>query len=338
MKRPSHRRPSLATRLPLTRPPVRRFRHILNALERQDRPTRRKLAEECEVTVKTIQRDIDFMRDQMNVPIEFDSAAGGYILTEPYKPGLNIQLSNGELISLLLTERTLDLYKGSPLEVPLRLAFEKLALALEGHISIPLCELGADISLRQIQPSRVDVTIFQTLATAIQKQRAVEITYTKLGDKKPKARKLEPYHLAAVSGAWYVIGHDLRSDEIRTFHLGRMQRASLLDIAFDRPKSFSAEKYLSGAFGIFRGKGDYPIILRFDPWAAQLIRERKIHPTQRVQEATDGGLELRLHLSSLEEIEPWILSWGRHIRVLAPKELIRRIRLSAEALEKNHAK
>ena len=32
--------------------------------------------------------------------------------------------------------------------------------------------------------------------------------------------------------------------------------------------------YLGGSFGIIAGTGDYRVRLRFDPWAAQLVRER----------------------------------------------------------------
>ncbi|MFQ3670522.1 MAG: WYL domain-containing protein [Verrucomicrobiia bacterium] len=320
-----------------SRPPILRFKRILNALQRQVRPTRRQLAQECNVTIKTIQRDIDFLRDQLNVPIEFNMSLGGYTLRRPINPGQLIELSQSELASIFLAERAIDAHRGSSLEAPLRLAFEKLALALDGHVSIPLSELGHEISLRPFQPSTVNLKIFQTLAAGIQQKRTLEIEHTKLGEKHSKTRKVEPFHLASVGGAWYLIGHDLRSGEIRTFHLARIRKASLLAIPFDRPSSFSADKYLSGALGIFRGKGQFTIVLRFDAWAAQLIRERTIHPSQRLQNLTDGGLELRLNLSSLEEIESWVLSWGGHVKVISPKDLIRRVRASASALVANHS-
>ena len=57
----------------------------------------------------------------------------------------------------------------------------------------------------------------------------------------------------------------------------------------------------------------------------KLVRERIWHPSQKIQELADGGLELTLQLSSLLEIEPWVLSWGEHVRVLGPVELKRRV-------------
>ena len=52
------------------------------------------------------------------------------------------------------------------------------------------------------------------------------------------------------------------------------------------------------------------------------VRERIWHPSQKIQELADGGLELTLQLSSLHEIEPWVLSWGEHVRVVGPAELL----------------
>ncbi len=336
MKRPSSRQLARPDGKLFTRPPFARFKHILDTLQRGVKPTRRRLAQECDVTVKTIQRDLDFMRDRMRMPIEFDPEHGGYRLTKPLDGTAQLDLTPGEMIAIFVTERALAAYRGSAVEAPLRLAFEKLALALDGNVSIPLSELGTNVSVRQFQAAPVDLKVFQTLATAVQRQESVEIDHVKLGEKKAKTRKVEPYHLACVQAAWYVIGHDLRSDEIRTFHLGRIKRVSLLGVNFQRPRLFHLDKYLSGALGIFRGKGEHAIVLRFDAWAAQLVRERVVHPTQRLQELTDGGVELRMTLNSLEEIEPWVLSWGGHVRVVGPKELIRRIRASGVALAANH--
>jgi len=63
----------------------------------------------------------------------------------------------------------------------------------------------------------------------------------------------------------------------------------------------------------------------FSVAAGQLVRERIWHPSQKIQELAEGGLELTLQLSSLHEIEPWVLSWGEHVRILGPAELKKRI-------------
>jgi len=75
-------------------------------------------------------------------------------------------------------------------------------------------------------------------------------------------------------------------------------------------------------------------VLEFDSFAARLVAERKWHESQRVREKADGSIILELELGGLQEIERWILSWGKHARVLAPKELMTRIRAEASAIAK----
>ena len=65
--------------------------------------------------------------------------------------------------------------------------------------------------------------------------------------------------------------------------------------------------------------------IRFQPFAAQLVRERVWHHSQKIKELREGGLELELKLGSLEEIERWILSWGNEAEVLEPARLRQRL-------------
>jgi proteasome accessory factor B len=60
-----------------SRPPLARMHRIHEALQRGSHPNCSTLAREIEVAVKTIQRDIEFMRDQLGLPIEYDQARRG---------------------------------------------------------------------------------------------------------------------------------------------------------------------------------------------------------------------------------------------------------------------
>ncbi|NJL19128.1 MAG: WYL domain-containing protein [Bdellovibrionaceae bacterium] len=65
--------------------------------------------------------------------------------------------------------------------------------------------------------------------------------------------------------------------------------------------------------------------IRFDRFASQLVRERVWHASQQIQELTGGEVELRLSLDNLAEIEPWVLGWGEHAKVLGPPALWKRL-------------
>src|ERR1700679_1630519 len=66
-----------AMRYHATRPLVRRMQAIDLALRAGRWPTDKSLAKELKVDPRTIRRDIEFMRDEQNAPIEYDRGRGG---------------------------------------------------------------------------------------------------------------------------------------------------------------------------------------------------------------------------------------------------------------------
>ena len=65
-----------------SRPPLERMLRIHQAVSAGQFPNASSLALEIEVATKTIHRDIEFMRDRLNLPIEFDGHRNGYHYTE----------------------------------------------------------------------------------------------------------------------------------------------------------------------------------------------------------------------------------------------------------------
>jgi len=289
-------------------------------------PNRHNLASDIEVTTKTIQRDIDFMRERLELPIEYDSAHGGYVFTREVETFPMVELNESELFAVFVAQKALGQYKGTPFEHPLRNAFEKLAGSLQGKITLSWSDLDSRISFKNFDLMPVEMSVFQSVSEAVRKSRELHFEYKKVNAARFERRRLQPYHLACILDQWYLFGHDLERGAIRTFVLARMRKVEITSATFERPKDFSIGKHLRSSFGVFSGTGTHRVKLHFDPFAAQFIRERVWHPSQKLQELADGGLEFGIELSSLIELEPWILSWGEHVRVLQPKSLLRTIR------------
>ncbi len=85
------------------------------------------------------------------------------------------------------------------------------------------------------------------------------------------------------------------------------------------------------------GKGDYQVVIEMDAWLTDILRGRRLHPSQVVEEMPGGGSHLRLRLSCLEEIEQYVLSWGAHASVVEPRELRERLGVVARALAARYA-
>lgn len=85
-----------------------------------------------ELTTKTIQGDLDFMREHLRLPIAYDQDAGGYRFTQPISSFPMVELTEAELVSVFIGQKALAQHKGTPFEAPLRSALEKLTSNLIG--------------------------------------------------------------------------------------------------------------------------------------------------------------------------------------------------------------
>jgi len=295
-------------------------------------PNASTLASEIEVASKTIHRDIEFMRDRLNLPIEFDSTRNGYHYTEEVSAFPTMQITEGELFALVVAEKALQQYRGTSFEKPLLSAIKKMEQALPDTISVNLADIEQTISFRTRAEPILDLKIFDVLAKAVSERKQLELAYRKPGQPKGEARVVDPYHLANINGEWFLFAYDHARKDIRTFVPARIQSVHPTGKIFERPRKFSLEERLRDSFGVHSGEGEYEVVIRFSPRAADYIREKKWHESQQLRELKGGGVELRLKLSSLLEVERWILGWGGDAVVIKPLELAKAVEKSARAI------
>ena len=321
-----------------SRPPLERMMRMHQRLKAGRYPNCRKLAEELEVSSKTVQRDIDFMRYRLGLPIEYDQLHFGFYYTEPVSSFPNVEISEGELVALYIGQKALAQFKGTSFEAPLSTAFRKITDGLRDTISVTWSDLDSAISFRSTGRSTADVHLFEQLSHAVFKQIEVRFEYKKPGAVRYEQRYVQPYHLGCVENLWYLFAFDMDRGELRTFALPRIRNVRVSKTKFRRPMDFSIGRYLEQSFGVFARptKTKHTIHIAFDSFAAALVQERQWHPSQRVKQLRDGGIELSLTLGNLEEVERWILSWGTHARVLAPPELRERIANTVSTLANSY--
>ncbi len=305
----------------LKRPAIERMLLIHNALKKGGFPNCSSLARELEVSSKTISRDIDFMRDRMLMPIDYEPSHHGYCYTREVESLPTIDISEGELLALSIARKSLDHYKGTPFEKPLENAFNKLAASLPDTITANLDDLSETISFRQGRLSRVDESILQTATKAALDKNVLTFDYKKPGAEQTETRKINPYHLTNYLGKWYLIGWDYKREAIRTFLISRFHSATILKKTFTVPDDFSVDEYLWSSFGIYSRSGSHKVVIHFSKCLTEYISENVWHPSQETKITPDGKLEIVFQLGSLIEVSQWILSWGEQAEVQEPKEL-----------------
>lgn len=167
--------------------------------------------------------------------------------------------------------------------------------------------------------------VFRTLAYGWALSQVVELEYqprSRLGAK--VSCKFEVYLLepAALGASMYAIGRAVPPGGLRTFKVERIRAAALTNDSFQRPAPDQLFARLDTAWGVWLSD-DPPVTirLRFAPAAAGRVRETRWHPSQRLTDTSDGGLEMTLTVTSAVELKPWILGWGSLCEVLEPADL-----------------
>src|SRR5581483_10036536 len=315
-----------------SRPPLERMLKIHQAIQSGKFPNASTLAKEIEVSTKSIHRDLEFMRDRMALPIQYDSQRNGYYYSEEISAFPTLTISEGEAVALILAEKALYQYRETPFEKPLLSAIQKLKQSLNNSISFNLKEIDYGFSFQTRAEPILDLKIFDTLAKAVARREQLELNYRKPGARNPEARIVDPYHLANVNGEWFLFAFDHARKDIRKFVPARIQSIQRTGKTFERSKKFSLEKELRDSFGVHSGEGEFEVVIRFNARAADYIREKKWHESQQLRELKNGGVELKLKLSSLVEIERWILSWGGDAIAIKPKQLVEAVKESAKKL------
>ena len=320
----------------LSRPPLERMLRIHEELRRGAMINCTKHTKSLEVSRKTIVRDIAFMRDRLDLPIEYDAQINAYRYTHPVNAFPTVQVTEGELMALLVARRALEQYQGTPFHRQLEIAFEKLTGGLKDRISFSPAEELRAVSFKNIGLAKADLAEFNLLSAAVLRQYEVEFDYRKPGDAKPTRRRVQPYHLSHRENLWYLIACDVEKKGLRTFALPRIKNIKAINTTVTRPADFSPEQFFANALGVLGGTGDYHVRVRFSAEVADRVRERVWHDSQELRDLKDGGLELKLRLGALPEVETWVLGWGAAAEVLEPAELRERMARTVGALAERY--
>jgi proteasome accessory factor B len=270
-------------------------------------------------------RDLDFLRDEQNAPIAYDDSRKGFRLTDPTFRLAPVELTRREVFSFSVARKLLEGFEGTPLEMDMRSVMGKIAESLQGTVSVELESLTDQFTVLSEDRARVDPEVWQRAARAINQREGLRVRYQRF-DGAIRDYVVEPYHLAAYHGNWYVVALNAAAGRVETFALSRCRGLGGTGEHFGRPAGFDPRTFFRDAFGISQADQAWKVRLVFAREVATYIGERLWHPSQRMRRRRDGALELRLETASRKELTRWVLSWMPHVRVLSPRELRERVR------------
>ncbi len=310
--------------------------NLLNMLQtRGEGVPLRDIAEQFEVSERTIQRDFEILQE-LGFPIDFeDDEIGKRFWRMPhdfFKTG-PLVLSLTEAVSLHLAEGLIDPLAGTHFADGLETLLEKIHSLVPRKALDHFAALDDVLLVRRIGQtdySRYSETI-RTIANAARSEETIEMTYRSLWRGSSYTTLCDPYGMVIYEADLFLVGKSHRADAIRIFKITRIDQVVAASQSFTRPAEFSLEHHFKDSFGITKVGGDpVEIVVKLTGPAAALVDERIWHESQRLawlpaeetlfEPAPDEPetLMATFHLSDTAEFKRWLSGFGDQAKVLKP--------------------
>ncbi|MFN7135441.1 MAG: helix-turn-helix transcriptional regulator, partial [Myxococcales bacterium] len=285
----------------------------------------RELLDELEVSPATLKRDLEYLRDQLGAPIEYDRFLNGYKFGAEFRgqkhelPGL--WFNERELYSLLMTHQLLSELDG---QGTLSRHLQPLLERVHQMLGTTDAEAKAIVKrVKIISPARrpVPSKFFELIGEALVKRRRVSMRYFSRGRGEVSQREVSPQRLVHYRNTWYLDGWCHRSDGLRRFALDAVEAVELSGArARDIPlKRVEAE--MDAGYGIYAGASPRWARLVFSAHAARWVRNEEWHPAQRGRPEPDGSYSLEVPYTDPTELVMNLLHFNADVRILAPTSL-----------------
>lgn len=305
---------------------ARRINQIDDIIRRGTNPSAAQIAKELDVSLRTVNRDLNNMRDFYYAPLEYDTNKRGWYYKDPNYFIKYIQFEEGELFSLSLFDTLLLQYKNTPLEENLRSVFEKIRTSLPDTVSIDSRFLDDSVTYIPDALAPINKEVFDTVFSAVNKGLTLTFDYKPLQKTTYMERKFNPYHIICQRGNWYAIGFCHLKNEVRIFSFSRMKNVQLTKEHFKVPETFNAKDYIDKTMGVWlSAKTKHKVRLLFSSEIGTFAAEHIWHENQTVKQNADGSVEVSFETTQLPEVKRMVLGQGRTVKVLEPKELIQDI-------------
>ena len=283
-------------------------------------PNARRLADACEVSRRTIYRDLATLE-----------AAGIDVLYQPERQGYQLarncwlqptQLEDNEALALMILSRMRCVQAPFGLLRHVRSGLAKVVQSLSGDLRGRIAissELIADDSLAlELAPDRQ--SIHETILRALSQRMRLALWHRDQECGPVLATKLGLYRLARIRSQWCLVGHSSAERQVRVFETAWIERLELTDEPYSIPPRFRLERFLEKSRpgeSVRRRE----VQLRFTPRVAPEVRETPRFPGQKLDTGLDGTVDLFLDVERVDELVPWLISFGDQVEVLQPDEL-----------------
>ena len=247
---------------------------------------------------RTLQRDINEIRNVFGIDIEYSKSQKGYFISQNENENMN---------------------------------FQRMMEAFDMFNSLNLAQnLTPFIHLEKRRPQGTEN--LYGLLHAIKNRLQIKFTYQKFWEEELSQRLVEPYALKEFKNRWYIMAKDSKDNNIKSFALDRLTNLEITNLNYQYPDNYSIEQSYRYCFGIISPNVEEPqdIILSFDPFQGKYIKTLPLHDTQQVLVDNDEEIKIKLKLCLTHDLVMELLSFGDNMKVIEPKSLADQIKQAHE--------
>ena len=300
--------------------------------------SRQSFLDELEISPAQFKRDLTFLRDQFQVPIDYDRERNGYFISRDSKtpevrlPGPMYTLQ--EIHALLVIQDLISQLQSGLLDQHLGPMRERLKLLL-GREDLRSEEIRRRIRILHMASRPVAPKYFQKVSEATLTRKRIQIQYYSRVRDGVTQRDVSPQRLVFYRGNWYLDAWCHLRDDLRSFAVDAIRKVAMRSEAAQEVATESLDEHLGAGYGIFSGPAHNQAVLRFEPAAARFVAAERWHAKQEQQIEPSGHLILTVPYADEQELIMDITRYGPDVEVMAPNQLKQKVkRRLAEALAK----
>ena len=283
---------------------IRRYFHEIELLRRRGYPDLKYISrylENFEIfkSPRTIERDIQELRENYGIAIVYDTQDKGYFIDEDKSVKFNA------FMKFLETTHTAQIMMDG---------LTKSKDFLE-NIDFDISE-GAK-----------GVELLKPLLLAVNKSLVINFKHYSFYSKDEKTVVLKPYFLKEYQGRWYVIGFNDDYKEFRTYGLDRISNLELTKKKFKKKKEREIRERFDAIIGLVYSFNERQfVVLSFTPFQGRYIKSLPLHHSQEILIDNDKELRIQLFIIPNIELEQQILKYVPAVEVIKPEWLRKEIK------------
>jgi predicted DNA-binding transcriptional regulator YafY len=281
-----------------------RLAQILKILSDEDKVSTLSLSEEFQTTQRTIQRDICFLKEA-GFPL---SETGHGIYSMDKNILRNLEVFEDTELALIVALKNIVGQLGEPFRRAADVMFNRL---YDSTNSTP-------VFVKMDESIPVEKQLFNRIIKSIHNKKQVAFQYMAFS---PHIVRMEPYRVVHFDGFWYLVGLDMKNNQIKRYALDKIKDFRIAKTCFKCvPDSLDRTLQQSGDIWFSKDRNQEVLIL-VNASMSHYFKRRKIFPTQEiVEEKVDGSLVVRFLVGRYEEIRNVLKVWLPFVVILKPKE------------------